>query len=80
MSNEEAQFTPYCEWGVVKKVWLTPRTVYLIHGPDFYETAIRIEAWLRAHGFNVYRLNTGSMEEFEFATWLLNTVCSSDEQ
>jgi hypothetical protein len=72
MSHE---FKPYCKFKTVKEIWLTPKTVYLVHSPASYYTAVELEQWYRAQGYNVYRLNTGVQEEEVFAEQLMEAVC-----
>ena len=61
-----------CEWGVVKRIWLSESEVILIHSPEFWETASRIEQGLRENGINVVRLNTGVDEDARRAEELLD--------
>ena len=73
--SADNEFKPYCVFKAVKEVWLTPRTVYLIHSPMNYNTAIELEEWYRARGINTYRLNTGVEEDRIFAEQLIQAVC-----
>jgi hypothetical protein len=76
--SADNEFKPYCVFKAVKEVWITPRTVYLIHSPATYFTATELEQWYRAQGYNVYRLNTGVEEDRIFAEQLMRAIC--DEQ
>jgi DNA-binding LacI/PurR family transcriptional regulator len=68
-----------CEFGVVKKVWLSENKVYLIHTPMWTETARKIEEELSKEGYDVVRLNVGVDYEAERADELLE-LCFQSEQ
>lgn len=61
-----------CEWGVVKKVWLSEKKVVLVHSPAWYETARKVEELMAEQGYNVVRLNTGNELDAELADELLD--------
>jgi maleate cis-trans isomerase len=60
-----------CEFGVVKKVWLSENKVVLIHTPMWTETARKLEEEFEEEGIEVLRLNTGVDYEAEKAEELL---------
>jgi predicted CoA-binding protein len=66
-----------CEFGVMKKIWLSERKVVLIHSPQWTETARRIQEELMTEGYDVIRLNTGVEEDARRAEELLDICFSS---
>jgi hypothetical protein len=53
----------------------TLRTVYIIHSPEFYETAREIERVYEMKKYVVRRYNTGVTEEAEKAEHILRYAC-----
>ena len=61
-----------CVYGVVKEIWVNESKVILIHSPDFWETAYKMQIELQSRGLNVIRLNTGVEEDRREAERLLD--------
>ena len=68
-----------CEFGVVKKVWLSEDWVVLIHNPAWTETARKIQEELEEKGIEVVRLNTGVDSEADEARKLLELCFQTAE-
>jgi hypothetical protein len=66
------------EWGCVTKIFLPPKTVYLIYGPPCCETAHRIRERLEADGFSVIMLNEGVDSDAEISKKLVLQALQHD--